>query len=143
MNSSAQTQLSDLKWIDLKSNADDRGVLTSIENQKDIPFEIKRIFYMHHIVSDRGGHSHFDTDQLLIAISGQFKVDIHDSLEKKTFTLNDCTKGFYVPRQLFTNLHDFSPDGICLVLASTHYDRSKSQRSFEDFMTMRQGCENV
>ena len=137
------TSLANIRWIDLVSNTDDRGTLTSIESSQCTPFEIKRIFYMHHVKADRGGHSHLDTDQVIIAISGNFKVDIHDGQEQKTYTLNDCTQGLYVPRRLFTSLYEFDTSDICLVLASTHYEQHKSQRNWEEFIEMKKRADHV
>jgi len=139
----SRTSLADIKWIDLVSNKDDRGTLTSIESGQCIPFEIMRIFYMHHIIKDRGGHSHLDTDQVLIAISGSFKVDIHDGREQKTYEMNDCQRGLYVPRRLFTSLYEFAPTDVCLVLSSTHYDRSKSQRNWNEFIEMKKRVDRI
>ena len=78
--------LEQIKWIDIPSVTDSRGVLTSIESGGDIPFEIKRIFYMHSVVSDRGGHAHKDTDQVVIATSGNFELVLSDSKQKKTYS---------------------------------------------------------
>lgn len=125
--------LSELKWIDLKSSIDSRGILTSIESELDIPIEIKRIFYMHHVNSDRGGHAHIETDQIIIALSGMFEIELYDGKEKISFLLNDPTKGLYVPRLIFINLFNFSKDAVCLVLANTHYDMKKSIRNIEDY----------
>jgi dTDP-4-dehydrorhamnose 3,5-epimerase-like enzyme len=125
--------LNAIKWIDFPSNVDTRGVLTSIEGGIDIPFTIKRIFYMHHILSERGGHAHRDTDQILIAIAGQFKMDLSDGLSKKTFQLNDPKRGLYIPRMIFIHIYDFSPEAVCFVLANTHYDIKKSIRNWEDY----------
>lgn len=126
--------LDSLRWIDLPSNIDERGVLTSIESRGDTPFTIKRLFYMHHIVTERGGHAHRDTDQIVIAIAGKFKIDFSDSIVTKTYYLRDPTKGLYIPRMVFMRLHDFSPDAVCLVLANTHYDMAKSIRSWDEYI---------
>lgn len=122
-----------VKWVPLPSNVDSRGVLTSIESGIDIPFTIKRIFYMHHIVSDRGGHAHRDTDQVVIAISGHFKMDLSDKKNRMTFVLDDPMRGVYVPRMIFIHMYDFSPGAVCCVLASTHYDIKKSIRNREEY----------
>ena len=135
--------IAEIKWLDLKSNSDDRGTLTSIESGQCIPFEIKRIFYMHHISEGRGGHSHLDTDQVIIPISGQFKIDIHDGQNQQTFVMDDCTQGLYVPRRLFTSLYEFDASDICLVLASTHYEQHKSQRNWEEFIEMKKRSDHV
>lgn len=123
-----------VRWIELPSHRDERGVLTSIESAGDIPFAIQRIFYMHHVVADRGGHAHVDTDQVVIAVAGQFKVDLSDGQRRCSYDLNDQTRGLYVPRMVFTNLYSFSAGAVCLVLASTHYDILKSIRSWEDYL---------
>lgn len=124
----------DIKLIDLPSVKDARGVLTSIESAIDTPFEIKRIFFMHHIVSDRGGHAHMDTDQVIVASYGSFQVELLDGVNSKKCILNDPAKGLYVPRMIFIRIFEFSPGTVCMVLASTHYDIKKSLRSWEDYL---------
>lgn len=126
--------LDDVRWIDLPSNVDSRGVLTSIEGGLDIPFEIKRVFYMHHISTDRGGHAHADTEQVVTAAAGSFKMDLSDGTDTRTYVLDDPTRGVYTPPLVFIRLYGFSPGAVCLVLASTHYDISKSIRSWEEYL---------
>jgi hypothetical protein len=126
--------LENIRWISLPSHVEKSGVLTSIESEVDTSFIIKRIFYMHHISSDRGGHAHFDTDQMIIAISGSFIVDLSDGVRKHTYHVDDPTKGLYVPRMIFIQLKQFSDNAVCLVLANTHYDIKKSIRSWEDYI---------
>jgi hypothetical protein len=126
--------LDDVRWIDLPSNADSRGVLTSIESGLNIPFKIKRVFYMHHVISDRGGHAHTDTDQVVIAIAGHFKLDLSDGPHARTYIMDNPTRGLYLPRMVFLRLYDFSPGAVCLVLANTHYDMSKSIRSWAEYL---------
>lgn len=120
--------------IDLKSIYDPRGCLTAIEGNQDIPFEIKRIFYMHHVTEDRGGHAHIDTDQVLIPIHGSLRVKLFDGKETREYFMDDCTKGLYIPRLYFTDMTEFTPETVCLVLSSTHYDMGRSLRSMEAFM---------
>jgi hypothetical protein len=123
-----------VRWVELPSNVDTRGVLTSIESGQDIPFEIKRIFYMHHIATDRGGHAHTDAEQVVIAAAGCFKMDLSDGVNTRTYVLDDPTRGVYTPPMVFIRLYDFSPGAVCLVLASTHYDIAKSIRSWEAYL---------
>ena len=120
--------------INFQNNGDDRGFLTSIEQNSTIPFDIKRIFYMHHITQDRGGHAHIDTDQVIIPISGSFKVKVFDGINEDIYLLKECTKGIFTPRLTFCDLYDFSSDGVCLVLANTHYNMNMSLRSKEEFL---------
>lgn len=119
--------------INLPSFGDKRGFLTSIEQFKDVPIDVKRIFFMHHITEDRGGHAHIDTDQIIIPISGSFKLKVFDGENEDTYFLNDCTKGIFIPRLIYCDLFDFSLDAVCLVLANTSYDIKKSLRNKEDF----------
>lgn len=126
--------INEVKEIFFRTNSDSRGALTSVEGDQDVPIQIKRIFYMHHVTSDRGGHAHIETDQVLIAASGSFKLKLFDGKEVKEYIMNDCTKGVYVPRLTFTDMYDFTSDAVCLVLANTHYDMGKSLRSMESYM---------
>ena len=118
----------------IKTIKDDRGCLSSLEEEMDIPIKIKRIFYMHHVNTDRGGHAHIDTDQVIISIMGNFKIKLFDGNNTEEYIMDDCTKGLFIPRLIFTDLYDFSPDAICLVLANTHYDMSKSLRNISDYI---------
>lgn len=122
------------RWLDLPSITDARGVLTAIEGGQDIPFAIARIFYMHHIQADRGGHAHIDTDQVVIAAAGSLVMDLSDGQTRRRFELSNPTRGVYTPRLLFIELHSFSPDAVCLVLASTHYDINRSLRSHQAYL---------
>ena len=120
--------------IDLPSFGDKRGFLTSIEQLKDVPIDVKRIFFMHHITEDRGGHAHIDTDQIITPISGSFKLKVFDGKNEDTYFLNDCTKGIFTPRLTYCDLFDFSLGAVCLVLANTSYDIKKSLRNKEEYI---------
>lgn len=126
------------RWIDLPAVTDGRGTLTAVEATIDIPFEVRRIFYMHHISADRGGHAHRDTDQVVIGISGRHVVEVKDATRTLRFVLDDPNKGLYLPRMTFTSLLEFSEGAVSLVLASTHYDRSKSIRTFAEYLSLLQ-----
>ena len=123
-----------VRWIDLPSSIDARGILTSVEGGIDIPFEIRRVFYMHHINTDRGDHAHKDTEQVIVAAAGSFRMDLSDGTDTQTYSLDDPMQGVYTPPMVFIKLHDFSPDAVCMVLASTHYDIAKSIRTWEEYL---------
>lgn len=131
--------LSKVKWIDLPSKSDERGILTSIESNIDIPITIKRVFYMHHITSPRGGHAHIDTDQVAIAISGSFKIEVSDGITSKIYKMNDATKGLFIPRMIFIRIYDFTDNAVCMVIANTHYDITKSIRNWEEYLKIVKG----
>jgi dTDP-4-dehydrorhamnose 3,5-epimerase-like enzyme len=126
--------LDQAKLISLPSVVDSRGMLTAIESTRDVPFEIKRIFYMHHIIRDRGGHAHRDTDQVVIAASGSFTVELFDGKDYKLFDLNDPTQGLYIPRMIYITMSNFSSQSVCLVIANSFYDMSRSFRSKDDYL---------
>ncbi|WP_418314682.1 sugar 3,4-ketoisomerase [Piscinibacter sakaiensis] len=122
-------------WHKLNTICDARGCLTAIEAVQNVSFEIKRIFYMHDVRkgADRGGHAHKDTDQFAIAISGSLRILVSNGVCSKVVILNEPGWGVYLPRLTWTRLYDFSDDAVCLVLANTHYDRSKSIRTWSEF----------
>jgi dTDP-4-dehydrorhamnose 3,5-epimerase-like enzyme len=128
------TGIEKVRIINLPSNADKRGILTSVEASHDIPIEIVRVFYMHKIIADRGGHAHIETDQVIIPVSGSFKVTIEDGQRSLVFIMDDATKGLYIPRLLFIELLNFSADAVCLVLANTYYDIRKSLRNKQEYL---------
>ena len=127
--------LANVRRIELLHAHDSRGVLTSIEAGQTIPFEIRRIFYMHGTPQgvERGGHAHRDTHQVVVPLAGTFKLDLSDARATQTHLLSDPNMGLYMPPMIFVRLYDFSPGAFCLVLADTHYDRSKSIRTWEEF----------
>lgn len=127
--------LEDVRWIEFLSVADERGVLTALEGEKSIPFEIKRIFYMHHLTGlKRGEHAHRDTKEVIIAIAGHFKIDLFDGISRKSFMMDNPNRGLYMPEMTWVDVYDFSADAICLVLANTHYDSSQSIRDQNQFL---------
>ncbi len=88
---------------------------------------------------DRGGHAYRETDQVAIAVHGMFKIDVSDGVETKSFGLTRPDRGLYLPRLTWVRLYDFSSGAVCLVLASTHYAKSKSIRTWDEFLTVRRG----
>ncbi len=123
----------EIRWVNLPTTRDERGALTSIEAGTDVPFEIKRVFYIHDVKTDRGGHAHIDTDQVLVAPHGSLVVHARDRHASRDFTLSDPGKGLYIPRLVFVTMSNFSRGAVCLVFANTHYDKSKSLRSWEQY----------
>ncbi|WP_313805366.1 FdtA/QdtA family cupin domain-containing protein [Flavobacterium sp.] len=111
------------------------GSIAVIENGA-IPFNIKRCYYLFDIPSyaKRGGHSHKELNQILIAISGSFDVILHDGKEKKTVTLNKPDKGLLIKPNIWRELENFSSGSVCLVLASEVFDEEDYIRDFEDFL---------
>lgn len=114
----------------------DSGTLSFVQNDSNIPFNIKRIFYMYDIPSNsyRGAHAHKTLKQIIIPISGSFNLSLESlSGEKNTFFLNRPSEGVYVPPMTWTYLENFSSGAIVLVLASDIYDENDYIRSYKIF----------
>lgn len=131
--------MNEIKWLDFQDTSDDRGRLTAIEGEIHIPFRIARVFYVHQVAenTDRGGHAHRDTDQMLTCIHGSMKVDASDGNQCSTYLLENPAKGIYVPRMVYVRLYDFSPGAVLLVLANTVYDRKRSLRSWSEYLAAK------
>lgn len=115
---------------------DHRGKLVALESGIDIPFEVKRVFYIYGTQAGvpRGQHSHHAIQQYLIAVSGSCKVTLDDGSEKKTYELNQPNVGLFQNALIWGEMHDFSEDCVLLVLASEHYDESDYIRDYDDFL---------
>lgn len=115
---------------------DRRGQLVAIESQQDIPFEVKRVFYIYGTQPDvpRGQHSHHHTKQYLIAVNGSCKVTLDDGKQKATFDLNRPNIGLLQDALVWGSMHDFTDDCVLLVLASEHYDEVDYIRNYDDFL---------
>ena len=131
--------LNDVRLIRLNTNEDPRGKLTAIEGNNDVSFEIKRIFYISDVTEGvvRGGHAHRETEQLALAVSGTVRILVSDGTDSRQVILDDPSTGLLLPRMTWTSLTDFSQGAVCLVLASTHYDRSRSLRDWDSYLEAR------
>ncbi len=121
--------------INLQKIPDPRGNLTVVENSKNIPFDIKRVFYLYDVPGgeNRGEHANIYTQQFIIAMSGSFDVVVDDGLEKKRFSLNRAYYGLYIPNMIWRGIENFSSGGVCLVLASTFYSADDYIRDYDDY----------
>ncbi|MFZ2314362.1 MAG: FdtA/QdtA family cupin domain-containing protein [Gammaproteobacteria bacterium] len=124
------------KLIYLPKIEDERGNLTFIEGNKDIPFPIKRIYYLYGVPngSERGGHAHKNLEQLIIPISGSFDLLIDDGFAKQTIHMKGSNMALYVCPMIWRELSNFSPDAVCVVLASEHYDEADYHRNYPQYL---------
>ena len=122
-----------VRFIDVPTVRDDRGALTVVEAGRTIPFPVRRVFYMHHMTAERGGHAHRDTEQLVVCVAGALSLVLTDGRDTVAHRLDDPARGLYVPPMVFIDIRDISPGAVCLVLASTHYDMGRSIRSLADY----------
>jgi hypothetical protein len=135
--------LSEVRWIDLPSVADSRGVLTSIESCIDVPFEIRRLFFMHGVQGERGGHALRLTSQVLLSAAGRFTVDVSDGADSASHTVNDPNRGLYLPPMTWVRLYDFTPGAVCLVVADTHFAESAYLRDWDEFVNTSRSAQAV
>lgn len=122
--------------IDLPSFADARGALTFLESPKDLPFDVRRIYYLYDVPAGqtRGAHAHRALEQVFIAIAGSFTLRFDDGRRQRDYCLSSPRQGLYVPPMLWRDLRDFSPGAICLVLASAGYLESDYIRDHAAFL---------
>ena len=122
--------------IQLVSHGDSRGQLIAIEQLRDIPFEIKRVYYIYDTLPDvrRGFHAHKKLQQLLVCTSGECKILLDDGKSKEVFILNKPTEGLFVEGCIWREMFDFSPGAVLMVLASDFYDESDYLRDYGEFM---------
>ena len=134
-----QTTIEDCKIIDLRKIHDPRGNLTPIEGGVDVPFDIKRIYYLYDVPGgeSRGAHAHKQLSQLIIAASGSFRVTLDDGKVKRSFFLNRPYQGLYVKPGIWRDLDDFSSGAVCMVLASDVYMKEDYIRDYKVFVEFR------
>ena len=126
----------DIIWF--KQFSDGRGSLVPIEGVKDIPFDIRRIYYIFNVPGDitRGFHAHVDLNQVLLCVSGHVKIRVKSAQEEEVFTLDNPSKGLFVGDMLWREMYDFSKDAVLLVLASKPYNDNDYIRDYDEFVKM-------
>jgi hypothetical protein len=123
-------------FIDLPVIAEPRGNLCFVEENRHVPFDIQRVYYLYDVPSQsqRAGHAHRALHQLLIAVSGSFDVRLHDGETEEVVTLNRPNRGLHIGPRTWRELENFSSGSVCVVLASLPYDEADYIREFDDFL---------
>ncbi|MFK8281196.1 sugar 3,4-ketoisomerase [Capnocytophaga cynodegmi] len=129
-------KVSDCRVVDLPKIYNEQGSITALENSKDIPFAVERIYYLYDVPSssERGGHAHYDLEQYVIAACGSFTFILDDGVSKKEIFLNNPSKALYIKKGIWREIKDFSSGAICLVLASHTYDENDYIRDYEEYL---------
>ncbi|UFH46509.1 FdtA/QdtA family cupin domain-containing protein [Flavobacterium galactosidilyticum] len=124
-----------IKLISIPKIEDNRGNLSVIEHDV-IPFEIKRVYYLYDVPAgaERGGHSHIDQKEFLVALSGSFDVVLNDGQNQQIVTLNKPYEGLLINQGIWRELNNFSSGSVCLVVASAVFDENDYIRDFEEFL---------
>lgn len=126
-----------VQMLEFPQRGDDRGHLVIVEGNKDIPFDIKRVFYIYGSDAEvvRGQHANRKSEFVLINVSGTSKVKVKDGEGNEAiYCLNRPHTGIYLPTMVWKDMYDFSSDSVLLVLASTHYDPDEYIRNYDDFV---------
>lgn len=125
-----------IEWVNLPNLGDYRGGLVVIESNQNIPFEVKRLYYIFDTKFDipRGFHAHKQLHQIAFCIKGTCKMVMDNGKEKQEILLEHANRGLKIPPLVWHEMHDFSEDCILLVLASDHYDESDYIRDYKDYL---------
>ncbi len=117
-------------------HGDERGQLVALEEFNDIPFRIKRVYYMYDTVSNvvRGHHAHKKLQQILVCVHGSCKIRLDNGHEQKVVALEKPYEGLYVANNMWREMFDFSPDAVLMVFASELYDESDYIRDYNEFL---------
>lgn len=122
--------------IELPKFLDERGNLSFVENDAQIPFGIERVHWIYDVPGgeQRGGVAFKETEEFVIALSGSFDVVVHDGKEKHVLPLNRSYKGVYIPKGTWRTIENFSTNSVALICTSTKYDAGDDIRYFEEFL---------
>ena len=124
-----------VKYV-FQPHGDDRGQLVALEEMKDIPFRIKRVYYMYDTIEGvrRGFHAHKCLEQILVPIHGSCKIHLDDGTETAEVVLDKPFEGLYISNAVWREMYDFSPDAVLMVLASEYYDEKDYIRNYDEFL---------
>ena len=132
---------SENRIISLPKISDVRGNLSIIEQLKQVPFEIRRVYWIYDVPGgfDRGGHAYKESEEFIVALSGSFDVELDDGEQKQTYQLNRSYKGLYVAKAMWRCMTNFSTNSLALVLSSTDYDPDDYIMDYQDFRLWQKG----
>ncbi len=127
--------LDDCRIVNFPKVTDYRGNLSFIEENRQVPFQIRRVYYLYDVPSgaSRGGHAHRELKQVIIALSGSFDVILDDGYSRRTFFLNRPHYGLYIPSKVWRELENFSSNSVALSLVSQVYDEADYVRNYDEF----------
>ncbi|MFT7565740.1 MAG: dTDP-4-dehydrorhamnose 3,5-epimerase-like enzyme [Pseudoalteromonas distincta] len=125
-----------IKLLNFQSLGDERGCLISLEQQKNIPFDIKRIYYIYNSETNiaRGFHAHIALEQVAICVKGSCRFILDDGQSRESVLLNSPDVGLYISNNKWREMHDFSSDCVLIVIASELYDESDYIRDYNKFL---------
>lgn len=127
--------------IDVPTFTDERGAISVLD--KELPFVVRRVFWLHHILTgkDRGAHALLDSSEIMVAVHGSFVVDLDDTETKTSIQLDDPSKGLIIRPGVWFRTHSYKDDGVSLILAEDEYARDKYTYDYEEFKRLRNKIE--
>lgn len=128
----------EVKIYTFPPHGDDRGQLVAIEAMKDLPFAVKRVYYIYDTLPGvrRGFHAHKNLQQILLCVNGSCKIHLDDGHDTAEVSLDKPNEGLYIANNMWREMYDFVPGTVLLVLASEYYDEADYIRNYEDFIKM-------
>lgn len=135
MNTSFTVQ--DCNIIDVPTFTDERGAISVMD--KELPFQVRRVFWLHHIADgkDRGEHALLDSTEIIVAVHGSFVVDLDDTVNKVSVLLDSPDKGLVIRPGIWFRTHSYKNDGVSLILAEEKYARNKYTYDYEEYKRLR------
>lgn len=129
--------IKDCNLIDIPTFTDERGAISVMD--KELPFEVKRVFWLHHIAEgkDRGAHALLDSEEIMVAAHGSFVVDLDDMVNKTSILLDNPNRGLVIRPGIWFRTHSYKDDGVSLILASEEYARNKYTYDYEEYKRLR------
>ena len=123
--------------VDIPTFTDERGAISVMD--KEVPFQVRRVFWLHHIVEgkDRGAHALLDSSEIMIAVHGSFVVDLDDTVTKISILLDDPSKGLMIRPDVWFRTHSYKEDGVSLILAEEEYARDRYTYDYEEYKQLR------
>ncbi|MDC1416936.1 FdtA/QdtA family cupin domain-containing protein [Flavobacteriaceae bacterium] len=131
--------MKNVKIIKLPKILDSRGNLSFFENSNQIPFDIKRTYWIYDVPGGekRGGHAFKKSHELIVALSGSFNIVLNDGNEEVTYTLNRSYNGLYVPNLIWRSIDNFSTNSLALIVSNIKYNSQDYIRDFKEFKTLK------
>ena len=135
----------EIKMYSFPPHGDARGQLVAIEAMKDLPFEIKRVYYIYDTLPGvrRGFHAHRDLQQILLCVNGSCKIHLDNGFDTAEVVLDKPNEGLYISNDMWREMYDFTPGAVLLVLASEHYNENDYIRDYDAFINMIRNKENA
>ena len=127
----------DCVLVDVPTFTDERGAISVLD--KELPFQVRRVFWLHHIKDgkDRGAHALLDSSEIMVAVHGSFIVDLDDTMNKTSILLDDPSKGLVIKPGVWFRTHSYKKDGVSLILAEEEYARDKYTYDYEEYKRLR------